>query len=97
MIGSDWKNMFMAIRNNKALLKTKIVDAHLDQAFGGGLGLSVVYINEENNEAIVAYRGTASAEWTDDFLGANLIDSLQQINALEWYKICRFNYCRSST
>ena len=92
MIGSDWKNMINAILNNKALASTKIVDSHFDQAFGGGLGLSVVFINEGNKEAIIAYRGTAAAEWTDDFLGANQIDSLQQINALEWYKIVYEQY-----
>ena len=86
MPGADWKNMFNAIRKNERILNSKIIDSHLDQAFGGGLGLSAIFVNEDINEAVVAYRGTAAAEWTDDFLGANQIDSLQQINALEWYK-----------
>ena len=84
--GDDWKNELLAIKANNNLLETKILDTHLDTAFGGGLGLSAIFINEENKEAVIAFRGTAKAEWTDDFLGANQIDSLQQINALEWYK-----------
>ncbi|MCR5113033.1 MAG: DUF2974 domain-containing protein [Acholeplasmatales bacterium] len=84
--GAHWEKMFNAIRKNKDLLETKIIDAHLDTAFGGGLGLSMVLINEKKGEAVVAFRGTALNEWTDDFLGANQIDSLQQINALEWYR-----------
>ncbi|MCR5646788.1 MAG: DUF2974 domain-containing protein, partial [Acholeplasmatales bacterium] len=46
-----------------------------------------VFLNERTKEAIVAFRGTATNEWTDDFLGANQIDTLQQINCLEWYKL----------
>ena len=86
MPGIDWKHMINAIKLNKRIMDAKIIDSHLDQAFGGGLGLSAIFVNEEMKEAVVAYRGTAAAEWTDDFLGANQIDSLQQINALEWYK-----------
>ena len=86
MPGIDWKYMINAIKLNKRIMDAKIIDSHLDQAFGGGLGLSAIFVNEEMKEAVVAYRGTAAAEWTDDFLGANQIDSLQQINALEWYK-----------
>ncbi len=84
--GYDWKNLIYAILKNKKLCETKIIDSHFDMAFGGGLGLSILFINEEEKESVVAYRGTAAMEWTDDFLGANQIDSLQQINALEWYK-----------
>jgi len=86
MTGLDFKNILIAIKNNKNLLETKIIDSHFDMAFGGGLGLSCLLINEKYKECVIAFRGTAKAEWTDDFLGANQIDSLQQINALEWYK-----------
>ena len=92
MPGIDWRLMLNAISKNNRLLNTKVVDSHHDQAFGGGLGFSVVFISEELNEVVVAYRGTAAAEWTDDFLGANQIDSLQQINALEWFKIVYEQY-----
>ena len=86
MTGHDWKNMIEAIKKNDSIMDAKIIETHLDMAFGGGLGLSAIFVNEKTNEAVVAYRGTAANEWTDDFLGANQIDSLQQINALEWYK-----------
>ena len=87
MNGFDFKNMIKAMRNNKQILDCKILEPHFDQAYGGGGGVSVVLVNEETKEAVIAFRGTALNEWTDDFLGANQIDSLQQINALEWYKM----------
>ena len=45
--GDDWKNELLAIKANNNLLETKILDTHLDTAFGGGLGLSAIFINEE--------------------------------------------------
>ena len=84
--GFDFKNLIYAMNNNKTILDCVIREPHFDQAYGGGGGLSCVFISESTNEAIVAFRGTASEEWLDDFVGANQIDSLQQINALEWYK-----------
>ena len=85
--GYDFKNIILAFRNNNKLMNTLIVEAHLDEAYGAGGGVSVVFINEDTKEAVVAFRGTATNEWIDDFVGANQVDSLQQINALEWYKI----------
>jgi len=85
--GYDFKNIILAFRNNNKLMNTLIVEAHLDEAYGAGGGVSVVFINQDTKEAVVAFRGTATNEWIDDFVGANQVDSLQQINALEWYKI----------
>lgn len=87
MNGYDFKNLIAAMRKNKNILDCKIREPHFDQAYGGGGGVSVVLLNDNLHEAVVAFRGTALNEWTDDFLGANQIDSLQQINALEWYKM----------
>ena len=84
--GFDFKNIIVALKNNERLLEAKILEPHLDDAYGAGGGISVVFINEKINEAVIAFRGTAANEWIDDFVGANQIDSLQQINALEWYK-----------
>ncbi|MBR6071293.1 MAG: DUF2974 domain-containing protein [Acholeplasmatales bacterium] len=92
MPGIDWKNIIYAINNNQKLLDAKIVDTNLDTAYGGGGGISVLYINEADKEAVVAFRGTADREWIDDFLGANQTDSLQQINALEWYNLVYDRY-----
>ena len=86
MLGVDWKKILVALRNKPNILNARIAASHLDEAYGGGGGISAVIIDEEGKEAVVAFRGTASNEWIDDFLGANQIDSLQQINALEWYK-----------
>jgi D-alanine--D-alanine ligase len=86
ILGADWKKIFRAIRRNPALLAARIAETHYDKAYGGGGGISAVFLHDQEKEAVVACRGTASNEWTDDFLGANQVDSLQQINALEWYK-----------
>ncbi len=93
MNGFDFRNVILAILKNPAISNSLIAEAHLDTAYGAGGGISIVIKNDagepdENgkHEAVVAYRGTADNEWTDDFEGANQIDSLQQINALEWYK-----------
>ena len=92
MNGFDWKNLIMAIRKNPELCKAYISEAHLDDAYGAGGGISVVFLNREDREAVVAFRGTANEEWYDDFVGANQVDSLQQINALEWYKRAYFRH-----
>ncbi len=86
MNGFDWKNIIMAWEKKPNILDAYIVEPHLDTAYGGGGGISAVFINEKTKEAVVAFRGTASNEWVDDFVGANQVDSLQQINAMEWYK-----------
>ena len=86
MNGRDWKNILMAWDRKPNILDARIAEGHVDRAYGGGGGVSAVFVNDGTGEAVVAYCGTASAEWLDDFLGANQIDPLQQINALEWYK-----------
>ena len=43
--GIDWKNMIYAINNNPKLLEAKIVETNLDTAYGGGGGISVLYIH----------------------------------------------------
>ena len=86
MNGFDWKNILLALEKKRNILDAYIAYPHLDTAYGGGGGISAVFLNEREKEAVVAFRGTASNEWVDDFLGANQVDSLQQINALEWYK-----------
>ncbi|MBP5252303.1 MAG: DUF2974 domain-containing protein [Lachnospiraceae bacterium] len=93
MNGTDFRNVFLAMKKNTSITNARIAEAHLDNAFGAGGGISIVLINESDepgengkHEAVVAFRGTAENEWTDDFEGAGQVDSLQQINALEWYK-----------
>ena len=86
LTGYDFKNIIEAIKKNERLTSSIIYEPHIDNAYGAGGGLSVVFINEKMKEAVVAFRGTATKEWIDDFVGANQVDSLQQINALEWYK-----------
>ncbi|MBQ0001219.1 MAG: DUF2974 domain-containing protein [Clostridiales bacterium] len=84
--GYDWKNTIAAIKNNPSLMAAKIVDAYVDRAYGGGGGLACVFVSEEHMEAVVAFRGTAQMEWADDMEGAAVTDTLQQINALEYFR-----------
>ena len=86
MTGKDFKNLILAMKRKEDILNLYVVDTHMDMAYGGGGGVSAVFLNEKKKEAVVAFRGTALNEWTDDFVASNQIDSLQQINALEWYK-----------
>ncbi len=86
MTGNDLRNILLAIRKRPHILEAYIAETNCDEEYGGGGGISALFLNDAECEAVVAFRGTASNEWTDDFLGANQVDSLQQINALEWYK-----------
>ncbi|MBQ9326378.1 MAG: DUF2974 domain-containing protein [Clostridia bacterium] len=86
MNGFDWKNVLLAMDKKPQLLEARIAQTHLDKAYGGGGGVSVLFLHDQEKEAVVAFRGTSDNEWLDDFLGANQVDSLQQINAMEWFK-----------
>lgn len=86
MNGYDFKNIIMALRKHEKVSGSRIVETHRDEAYGGGGGISAIFICDEYKEAVVAFRGTADNEWIDDCVGANKIDTLQQINAMEWYK-----------
>ena len=86
MNGYDFKNLLTAMKNNQRIMNLTILDTHVDEAYGGGGGISCVLLDEEENEVFIVFRGTSNNEWTDDFIGANTIDTFQQINALEWYK-----------
>ena len=86
MTGYDFKNIIKALRNNDKVAGSRIVETHRDEAYGGGGGISAIFLCDEYKEAVVAFRGTADNEWIDDCVGANKIDTLQQINAMEWYK-----------
>ena len=87
MNGYDFKNIIMALRNNEKVSGARIVETHRDEAYGGGGGISAIFLCDEYKEAVVAFRGTADNEWIDDCVGANKIDTLQQINAMEWFKL----------
>lgn len=86
MTGFDFKNLVKAMQLNPNITCLKIATTHVDNAFGGGGGISCLLIDEDKKQALVVFRGTADAEWQDDFIGANKVDTYQQVNALEWYK-----------
>lgn len=92
MTGEDWKNLIQAVQNDDTLMNMQIVATHIDNAEGGGGGVSALLANPETGEAVVAFRGTAGNEWKDNFVGGgvtNTVDGVstqQQFNALEWYQ-----------
>lgn len=83
--GMEWKKILNVMKNRDRLLDIVIADTYMDEDFGGGGGLAALMLSKKNHEAVVAFRGTATREWVDDFAGANRADTLQQLNALEWY------------
>lgn len=86
MTGKDWKNIIGSVQADDTLKNMKIATTHTDWAEGGGGGFSAVFTSEETQNAVVAFRGTASREWKDDFIGGNMVETPQQKNALEWYQ-----------
>jgi len=91
MNGADWKATFSAIQANDELMDIRIAETYTDNTADGGGGRSVLFVNDSTGEAVVAFRGTASGEWKDNFLGGGTTDAAdgvstaQQENALEWY------------
>lgn len=86
MTAEDWKNITQAVKNDPALSNLRIVTAHVDTAENGGGGISMILTDDTSKEAIVLFKGTASEEWKDNFIGGNVTDTEQQKNALEWYQ-----------
>lgn len=84
--GHDWANLFLAMEHDPEILNARIIESHQDLKQGGGGGISIVLINDEKKEAVVAFRGTAPAEWADDIAGGTVVSTAQQDNALSWYQ-----------
>lgn len=98
--GNDWKQIIAAVNNDSQLRNIQITQKYVASKDNGG-GVSVLFVNPVTNEAIVAFRGTASLEWKDNFVGGagtNATDGVStqyQEHALEWYrslKIEQYNY-----
>ena len=86
MNGDDWNNIIEAVKSDDTLMNMTVKTTHTDWDTGGGGGYSAVFVSENSGEAVVAFRGTASNEWKDNFTGGNVTDTAQQKNALSWYK-----------
>lgn len=87
--GDEWKNIIESVRADEKLCNTKI-EASYDDGKGG---LSILFNNTSDNEAVVVYRGTGSpSEWKDNFLGGSAtnqpdgVSTVQQESALKWYQ-----------
>ena len=87
MTGREWKNVIEAVKANDKLMGLTIKTTHVDNSPGGGQGFSALFIDENDREAIIAFRGTQGAdEWYDNFVGGNVVETPDQQNALEWYQ-----------
>lgn len=92
MTGEDWKNIINAIKADNQLMNMCVSATHIDNSDTGGGGASALFVDPMNNEAVVCYRGTASYEWKDNFIGGGMtgaadgVSTNQQQNALEWYQ-----------
>ena len=82
-----------AILNDKELLNTRILATHTENLYvEGGNSRSAVFGNPETGEAVVAFQGTASDEWLDDFKGGTVtneedgVSTEGQVRALRWYQ-----------
>lgn len=81
MTGADWKNILNAIKQDETLMNMKIIAVAGDPSLAEGEkraedapkegALSAVFVNEETEEAVVAFRGTAEYEWKDNFLAVS--------------------------
>ena len=87
--GDEWRNIIESVRNDDKLCSTRI-EASYDDGKGG---MSILFNNTTDNEAVVVYRGTGSpSEWKDNFQGGSVtnqpdgVSTAQQEGALKWYQ-----------
>lgn len=92
--GKDWVNILNAIKEDDTLCQMKIVEVRAQEKVNENDNpecSSVLFVNEQTKEAVVAFRGTAGYEWKDNFLGGAGTDAEDgvsteyQEDALEWF------------
>lgn len=87
--GKEWSNIICAVKSDPQISSLVISQSHTDAHYGG---TSFLLTSPDKSEAIVAFRGTATAEWKDNFTGGgptSLPDTVStqcQKNALDWYQ-----------
>lgn len=92
MTGEDWSNIIQAIEKDETLCQMKIVTVEPSKDSEEPECSSVLFVNEQTNEAVVAFRGTAPYEWKDNFLGGARTDAEDGVSteyqeeALEWFE-----------
>ena len=91
--GQDWANIIQAVKNDPELMSMEIVAAHVDEGDGqSGGGVSAAFRNPDTLEGVIAFRGTASEEWKDNFIGGagteakDGVSTPCQERALAWYQ-----------
>ena len=83
MTEKDWGQILTAVRNDPQLMDMQIIAHNVDTSGGGGA--SVALGDPSTNNAVVIFKGTATAEWKDDFTGGYQTDTPYQQNAKAWF------------
>ena len=67
---NDWQKTFKAIKADPVLREVILYDVDsIDPIWKGEKGFSILFRVPSSNEIVVAFRGTASKEWVDNFEG----------------------------
>lgn len=92
MTGKDWENLVNTISKDDRLMNVELQTTHVDKGGTGGGGTSALFVDPATNDAVVVFRGTASNEWKDNFVGGGAtgtedgVSTNHQRNALDWYQ-----------
>lgn len=89
--GQEWKDILQAVKSDPQLCQVRLVNEHYMPDYSGG-GYSMVFKDPSTGEGIIAFRGTATQEWKDNFVGGAKTDTpdgvstKNQMDALQWYQ-----------
>lgn len=74
-----YQSILKAVQKDSSLNSMVIADAKVESA-ADGQGGSAMFVNESTKEAVVAYRGTGSEEWKDNFVGGGKTDAQDKVS-----------------
>lgn len=85
----EWEVMVKEIRSDTQLMNVRIEDTYRDTSTGDA---GCLLVDPSSNEAVVAFRGTGSGEWKDNFIAGTTMNngnadptiSVQQQKALDY-------------
>ena len=87
--GKEWEQILDAVSKDPDLCRMTIASKYNDTTMDDR---GIVFTDSQSGEAVVAYRGTGSNEWVDNFYGGGPTDTrdgvstAQQEKALSWYQ-----------
>lgn len=86
---AEWNSIVDQIKNDSQLMNLQIKNTYIDHSTGDA---GCMIVDPSSNEAIVAFRGTGSGEWKDNFYAGTTMDncgsdptiSVQQQKAIDY-------------